>query len=134
MSISSLFQRLGAPLANNRWSWGAERASDGAVFLRVWQDHKFMEGDRSYFQVDRHTPAEIGSPGLRERLRHIEQIRSGAPCFLVMCRAVDIHVVPRTIQDFDDIDLFVGGDIVERDGAVWVQKTGRRSVDSLVPR
>ena len=46
MSISGLFTLLGAPLANNRWSWGSQRASDGAVFLRVWQDLKFDKDGR----------------------------------------------------------------------------------------
>ena len=132
MSISSLFARLGAPLANSRWSWGAVRSFDGAVFLRVWQDHKFIEDGRMHMQVDRHTPDEIGSLGLQERLAHIARIRAGAPCFMVMCRAQDIDVVPRKIQDFDDVDLFVGGDIVERNGAIWIQVTGRKPVDSVV--
>lgn len=132
MSISSLFSRLGAPLSKSRWSWGAVRPSDGAVFLRVWQDHKFIQDGRMHMQVDRHTVDEVGSLGLQERLKHIERIRAGAPCFMVMCRAQDVHVVPRKIQDFDDIDLFVGGDIVEKDGAIWVQVAGRKPVDSCV--
>ncbi len=38
MSQAELFETLGAPLKNVRWSWGGVRKSDGAVFLRVWQD------------------------------------------------------------------------------------------------
>ncbi len=37
MSITAMFENLGAPLANSRWSWGGVR-QDGAVVLRVWQN------------------------------------------------------------------------------------------------
>ena len=40
MSQTNLFAKLGAPLANPRWSWGAIRTTDGAVFSRVWQDSR----------------------------------------------------------------------------------------------
>jgi hypothetical protein len=61
MTISSLFQSLGAPLANTRWSWGAQRSSDGAVFLRVWQDLKFIQEGRAYYMVDAGAPSNVGS-------------------------------------------------------------------------
>ena len=46
MSLTQFFDQLGAPLANSRWSWGAQRARDGVVFMRVWQDEKRFENER----------------------------------------------------------------------------------------
>jgi hypothetical protein len=153
MSISSLFKRLGAPLANNRWSWGAHRPSDGAVFLRVWQDLKFIdEGGRIHMLVANHSEGDgTTNLGADERVRQIERIRAGASCFMVMCVAHDVDVEARTIQDFDESDIFVGGNIVEtpadfrfprqtsartkflaKDGATWIPVEERKSVDSLI--
>ena len=39
-SPSELLRRLGAPILNVVWSWGAVRPADGVVFLRVWQDRE----------------------------------------------------------------------------------------------
>ena len=33
MNLSALFNTLGAPLHNNRWSWGAIRKEDCAVYF-----------------------------------------------------------------------------------------------------
>jgi hypothetical protein len=40
VTLTEFFAYLEAPLANQRWSWGAVRPSDGAVLLRVWQDEQ----------------------------------------------------------------------------------------------
>lgn len=141
MSITRLFDRLGAPLANSRWSWGAHRPSDGAVFLRVWQDLKVVEAGLIYAMVESKRPVWGPSkPGYQERLRHLEMLRNGARCYLIMCTAVDIHAIPRKIEFFNDDDVFVGGQLVERDGALYVKIVGRRPVSvvaaegSLSPR
>jgi hypothetical protein len=135
MSKSSFFAYLGAPLKNTRWSWGAQRASDGAVFLCVWQDLKFVEDGRMHMFIER-PPGQgdyAANPGHAERKRHIESIRAGAPCFLVMCTAVDAAAHPRKIQFFNEDELFVGGALVERDGDVWIQVAGRRPVTDILP-
>jgi putative restriction endonuclease len=130
MSKTSFFQRVGAPLRNARWSWGAQRASDGAVFLCVWQDLKFIEDGRIHMLIER--PAAAGdyeaNPGHAERKRHIASIRAGAPCFLVMCTVADASARPRKIQFFNEDELFVGGALVERNGDTWIQVAGRRPV------
>ena len=153
MSISSLFKLLGAPLANSRWSWGAQRASDGAVFLRVWQDLKLIDEEgRHYMMVATASTNEDDNLGYQERLRHVQSIRSGAPCFMVMCSAKDPETEPRAIAGFDDESIFVGGDVLEtgRDfhfpsqtpsraralakyGATWVRRAGRKPVSSFTP-
>jgi hypothetical protein len=146
MSIASLFARLGAPLANARWSWGAERP-DGAVFLRAWQDLKFIDEERRiYTQIYTPRPDDSATPlGYQERRRHVSAVRRGAPCYLVMCVARDVNGLKRQIESFDDKDVFAGGEIVEtepdfdfpektskrarfhaRYGAAWIRLAGRR--------
>ena len=79
VSISRLFGRLGAPLANNRWSWAAQRVSDGAVFLRVWQDLKFIDDARSWFMVlESYSDGDAKNLRAEERVRHAVSIRNGA--------------------------------------------------------
>ena len=53
-SPSAMFKRLGAPLHNVQWSWGAVRA-DGSVFLRVWQDEtRKTEDGRRFIRLVNH--------------------------------------------------------------------------------
>jgi hypothetical protein len=133
MSISRLFEQLGAPLTNTRWSWGAVRPADGAVFLRVWQDLKFIEDGRMHAEVDGNRGPWAGlKPGHQERRRHIELIGNGARCYLIMCTAVDTHASPRKIEFFNEDDVFVGGDIIERNGVTYVKIVGRRPVSAVV--
>jgi hypothetical protein len=126
-TISQLFEALGAPLANNRWSWGAVRPSDGAVFLRVWQDRKFVEEGAAFYELTQHrkyadNPDDLGH---QERLRHVELIRSGARCYLVMCVVQEAGVLPRTIRSFNANDVFQGGELRERDGETWIRSVAR---------
>jgi hypothetical protein len=54
MTQTEMFKRLGAPLANPRWSWGRVRADDQAVFLRVWQDRKIKQDGHWFMMVTHH--------------------------------------------------------------------------------
>jgi hypothetical protein len=127
MSISEYFRRLGAPLTNHMWSWGAERASDRAVFLRVWQDQERKVEGRWYTLVlhDKNAAPDPGNLGRLERVDHIKRIQAGAKCFLVMCEAKDVTAEPRSIKSFNDRDLFAGGQVVELDGDWWIERAGR---------
>ena len=120
---TALFALLGAPLINSRWSWGAVRPSDGAVFLRVWQDRMRELDGRQFVQVTHH--ARYGhdspNPGYRERGRHVDQVRGGSVCYLVMCEAVDPGARPRKVQRFNDTEVFPGGRLAEVDGEWWVE-------------
>jgi hypothetical protein len=61
-----------APLKNVRWSWGAERSTDGAVFLRVWQDLKFIDEDgrMNMLICSPHSEDQRDEPGYRARSAH----------------------------------------------------------------
>ena len=134
MSPSELFRRLGAPLVNVVWSWGAVRTSDGAVILRVWQDRERKVDGRWYTRITHHAvfvddPANLG---WQERLGHVAKIRDGARCYLVMCEAKDVEASPRAIKSFNDRDLFVGGELREMDGDWWIERAGRVSARELM--
>ena len=136
-AIAKFFLSLGAPLKNIRWSWGAIHPVDGAVFLRVWQDRKFVE-NRVMFMMVTHNEMYQGiddnNLGYCERREHIAAISVGAPCYMVMCLAVDPSASPRQIKSFNSVDLFVGGGIVERDGDSYIQVKERIPVLKVLHR
>jgi hypothetical protein len=122
MSITTLFKRLGAPLANSRWSWGGVK-EDGSVVLRVWQDEAKRTSEGTWMRITAHrefanNPNDLG---YAERCRHVELIRAGAPCYLVICVACDTKATPRSIKSFDATGLRVGGAISEMGDETWIQ-------------
>jgi hypothetical protein len=126
MSLSGFLKRLGAPRRGVQWSWGAQRPEDDTVFLQVWQDQMIMhEGDMCML-VDAHADDAIGSPGYPERVRHIASIRSGAACFMVMCYVKDPTAHPRKIAGFDEDQLFIGGDVLEKNGYTYIRSMGKK--------
>jgi len=153
MSISGFFKSLGAPLANNRWSWGAQRPSDGAVFLRVWQDLKFVDDGQIFMLVAGAGIEASERLGAQERARHLASIRRGAPCYLVMCVAKEVDASPRAIREFNADELFVGAEIIDtpsdfelpsataeyvrrltRHGATWIRLGARAPVATIAGR
>ncbi len=64
----------------------------------------------------KHAPTD--SLGYAERLDHLNLVRGGAACYLVMCLAKDPDSQPRAIASFNRDRLFVGGKILE-DGGNW---------------
>ncbi|MBI5038675.1 MAG: hypothetical protein HZC13_02750 [Nitrospirae bacterium] len=122
---------LGAPMVNSRWSWGAIR-HDGTVFLCVWQNEMRVHDNSNYVKVlymegDKHER----SPARNERRRHVDLVRQGAPCYLIMQVARDVNALPRAIESFDQNTVLVGGDIIELNGDLWIQIEGEKSVEEL---
>ena len=116
--------RLQAPLKNTRWSWGGVRERDQVVFLRVWQDHvKKVDGRRIVWLADNGlAPDDLGG---NERLSHIEKIKAGYRCFLVMCRPTDSDTIPRQVASFNQRHLFVGGDLVDDEEGTYIELVGK---------
>lgn len=85
MTITQFFsERLGAPLKNAVWSWGAERPSTNQIFLRVWEDQISYVGGRGRVLVlDESNDPSL--PGFRERRVHLEQLEQGTEGFAVLC-------------------------------------------------
>lgn len=142
MSISALFEDLGAPLNNRMWSWGSVREQDKAVFLRVWQDGtiKMKERDGKYFTWLIGTDFADTSLGANERRDHVNLIRAGYSAYLIMCQAEDEGADTRKIKDFDSESVRVGGDLIEYEGQVWIElikrlpiKYVRPAIGSVVP-
>ncbi len=72
--------------------------------------------------------------GYQERLAHVDTIRSGAPCYMIMCVVKDPDASPRKIQSFDKDRIFVGGRIVERDGDTFIEVKETRPVSVMTQR
>jgi|TARA_R100000049_G_C1952042_1_gene100660 hypothetical protein len=131
MSQAEMFANLGAPLNNVRWSWGSVRESDGAVFLRVWQDGtRKIDGKRFVWISDENPPE--GDLGANERLHHVTLINSGKACYLIMCQAVDTKAAPRQVQSFNAKEVFCGGEVLFDDGAYWIELKGRVPVKQVI--
>ena len=135
MTLSDLFGYLGAPLANSRWSWGAVRKTDGAVFLRVWQDEGQRIDGRYFTRISANAffADDSSNLGYVERSKRIELIRGGSPSYMIMCRVREIGASPREIAGFDDSEVFVGDKLIEIDGESWLQRVGRKPRAELRP-
>lgn len=125
MRISTFFRRvLGAPLRNDRWSWGAMSESTGQIFLRVWADqHQEVDGVPC-FLLKEHGWATT-SRGSPERQRQIEMIKQGTQAFGVVCVARNVHAPHRTIKSFNSESLVKLGSIIEKDGSTYAEVAGQ---------
>lgn len=132
MSITALFEKMGAPLANSRWSWGGVR-KDGSVVLRVWQNETRRIDGKLHIQLTHHKEfvGREDNLGYQERNRHTEKIRSGSRCYMVMCEPKSTQTVPREIKNFNESEVFVAGDAVEYDGDLWAPIFDRKSISKV---
>ncbi|AUG01402.1 hypothetical protein CXQ81_12570 [Pseudomonas sp. 09C 129] len=132
-SITQFFSALKAPPRIVRQSWGAVR-EDGAVFLRVWQDRCETHDGVRYVQLTHLEKygSDSSNFGYSERRAHVEMIRKGAPCYLVMCLAKDTEASPRDIKSFNDT-IFVGGVLKQFDQDWWIELAGRVESHKLMP-
>ena len=127
MTISRFFRdRLGAPLVNARWSWGAISPSTGQVYLRVWDDERgTLRGRRCVRITDGELP-DPADPGDRERHAHVQEIERGVKSYCVILTAVDPRESPRKIKSFDETALLVGGELIkDSEGRFWLEDAGR---------
>lgn len=103
--ISQFFAKLGLPLRNVRWSWGAK---DGAVLLlRTWAD-EFSSKERSVRVL--RDPGEFqysDSYGLDERIGHLESLWTrDVAGYTVIATAKDPKKSPREIKEYRDDVVF----------------------------
>lgn len=71
------------------------------------------------------------SLGYQERLAHIEAVKSGANCYMVMCLVKDPTAVPRTIKSFNKRDIFVGGRIIDHSGNTFIELVDRYPINEI---
>lgn len=118
-SIAALFRHLGAPLHNERWSWGA--STENFVVLRAWQDEMRRVDGTLRVVILKKVYADqdlTHRNGYKEREKHIGEIDGGKAVYVVMCRAVDPGSQPRDILSFEKKDVFVGGKVISTDNEV----------------
>ncbi|MCY0910305.1 HNH endonuclease [Massilia antarctica] len=104
--ISEFFKELDFPLNNIRWSWGAQ--NEHGILLRTWQD-EFVSRPRLKVEVLGLNVdyAELDSPGLGERVRHVEELWAGGiPGYTVIAEAVSISAARRTIKSYRNDVVF----------------------------
>ena len=132
MSLTNFFKKLEAPLVNSRWSWGAVR-QDGSVVLRVYQDRKEKIDGEIYMMVANHVRFSgiEEKLGYQERLAHIEKIKKGAKCLMIMCLAKDVEAFPRSIKSYNQKDIFVGGRVIEYNQNTYIQLVDRYPISEL---
>jgi hypothetical protein len=120
---TTFFEMLGAPLTNARWSWGAVRPDDGAVFLKVWRDRMRTHDGAQFAQVTVRARFRDDPGNFRHRAREqqVDQVRAGSPCYLMECVAADPTARPRRVQWFNAAQVFPGGQVVELDGECWIE-------------
>jgi putative restriction endonuclease len=132
---TAFFERLGAPLKNARWSWGAVRPDDGTVFLKVWRDQMRTHNGTLFAQITYRARFRDNPDNFRHRAREeqVKQIRAGSSCYLIECVAADPTARPRRVQWFNAAEVFPGGRVVELDGEVWVEMLPAVPVAEVVP-
>ncbi len=125
MDISTYFKLLQAPLVNKVWSWESSARPDGIVVLRVWRDQRYNINGEQYYRVGHHTAranaTTAPSNGYPERLDHLNLIRKGAGCILVLTRAKDTRARPRSIAGFDSKDVGECGGLLEHEGNTYIK-------------
>jgi hypothetical protein len=135
MSQKAFFEMLGAPLHSHVWSWGAIRKSDGIVFLRVWKDQIESHDGANFVRIlsaPRNTQSAT-KPGRKERVEHIDRIRKGASCYLVVCEAHPDFDRPRRIGSFNRKHVFSAGVLQEFDGNCYIQMLDAVAVEEVLP-
>lgn len=128
MRINVFFKDvLNAPVANARWSWGAVDERTRRVFLRLWRmEIVNLDGRHAIRALG---PLTENRPGLNERVRHLDLIRGGYAAYAVVCdkESQDAGV----IRDFDRDTLLRLGQIIDKDGAVYLEVVDSVRVESF---
>lgn len=107
-SITENFNYLGLPLKNSRWSWGSSNGD--VVVLRVWQDHTRKESDGTMTTLLWHRERWGNNNGAIERKKHIEEIKAGTPCYVILCRDKNLGTdKPRKIASSRSRGIFLCG-------------------------
>lgn len=119
-SITKFLARLGFPLHNTRWSWGAR--SDLGVLLTTWMDD-LDESGRFVRVIGWRSQERSSSAGLNERLDHLRTLWSGGLAgYAVLATAQDIKAQPRKIQSYDSENVRAIVSLTALpDGSIWAE-------------
>ncbi len=110
LSLSEFYKlKLDAPMINNRWSWGAVKKDNSAVYLSVWQDEIRRDEPKNpdsstwvdvLWDEDKWRSVNGGETARSERIDHINLIKSGTPAFALIKIAKDTNQIPREMKEF----------------------------------
>ena len=119
--ISQFFERLGVPLKNTRWSWGARTA--GVVVLRTWADEYDAKTKPVLVLREPGAYRADESPERAERLEHVLALWTGGLAgFAVIAMVDDPRAFPRVIKSYREDGVFPIQQLMTReDGAVMAQ-------------
>ena len=129
MSRSKLFEKLGAPLKNARWSWGAISES-GNVYLAIWTDQFHGIKEKSFVRLtdNKASGSKPRNLGYLERLKHVALISKGTKSYCVLCTVKNELESPRRMRDFNREELLVGGELIKHNGDWWLEDRGREPI------
>lgn len=133
MNISTFFRHvLGAPLHNERWSWGAVHPETGEIFLRCWNDEIEQFNGQQYVQVEWLDWVDTKA-GRNERRQHVEAIQSGVSGRLVVCYPDTKVKHIRKIDSFDRKWIHqLGSASIVKDGNILLPIIGKHEAPRLV--
>jgi len=83
-------------------------AASNCVFLNIWDDHVDEKKVQVFWKGE-------DSHGARERLKHLDAIQQGSTSIGILCHPKDPTARVRSIETFDDEQLFLFGDLSEDD-------------------
>jgi hypothetical protein len=117
--ISKFLRRLGFPLRNTVWSWGAH--SELGVLLTTWDDQTDETG--RFVKVLGWHSGEHSSSGLKERTDHLRTLWSGGLAgYAVVAKARDPHAKRRRILSYDDKCVRAIVSLrAQPDGSIWAE-------------
>lgn len=129
MNQKTLFELLGAPLKNYRWSWGSVR-SDQVIFLRVWQHETKTINGKEFQRIGGSfsRPQVKPTAGGNERRSHIVAIEGGSQVYMVICTALDGAGRSRRIKSFNQEFVWLGGELLIQDNDVWLEQKEKVSI------
>lgn len=117
--ISRFLTRLGFPLHNTRWSWGAR--SDLGVLLTTWADD--LDETGRFVRVLGWRSQGRSPAGLNERMDHLRTLWSGGLAgYAVVAKAQDTTAQPRKIQSYDNENVrAIVSLVAQPDGSIWAE-------------
>lgn len=143
LSLTEFFKiKLNSPMLNNRWSWGAVRPDQSAVFLSVWQDEIKRDDQRdpnskTWVDLlwDESLWAEVNGASMArdERVSHLNLIKSGIPGYALVKIARDPKAMPRQMKEFNsDYLISIQNNFRVTEGGVVQAQLGERvSIDAI---
>jgi hypothetical protein len=117
--ISKFLVRLGFPLHNTRWSWGAR--SKLGVLLTTWTDG--LDETGRFVCVFGRSSQGRSHANSKERLDHLRTLWSGGLAgYAVIATAQDTTAQPRKIRSYDSENVrAIVSLIAQPDGSIWAE-------------